>query len=226
MRPTTIIVGGFLALSLATASNAQMGIDIFKKPSITKAFNPVVGKGAEYETASKTGGKSRSMQMGIVGKDSVDGKDAYWFEIVNSENNGQLMIAKTLITPGDFQPHKAIIQIPGQGAMEMPVNMTARNRQQVDDKMNEWHNVGTDTITVPAGTFSCDHWKNDKDGSEAWTSSKVVPFGLVKEVEKDSSMTLVKVIDDFPDQIKGPVQQFNMQQMMQQMQQQRQQPNP
>ena len=225
MRPTTIIVGAFLALSLAFASNAQMGMDIFKKPSITKAFNPVVGKGAQYETASKTGGRSRSMQMGIVGKDSVEGKDAYWFEIVNSENNGQLMIAKTLITPGDFQPHKAIIQIPGQGAMEMPVNMTARNRQQVDDKMNEWHNVGTDTITVPAGTFSCDHWKNDKDGSEAWTSSKVVPFGLVKEVEKDSSMTLVKVIDDFPDQIKGPVQQFNMQQMMQQMQQQRQQPN-
>lgn len=225
MRRTAVFCG-FLALGFAAAAHAQMGMDMFKRPSITKAFNPVVGKGAEYETTSKTGGKSRSMQMGIVGKDSVDGKDGYWFEMVMAESSGEPMISKTLITTGDFQPHRAIMQIPGKGAMEMPVNMTARNRQQVDDKMSEWHSAGTETITVPAGTFSCDHWKNDKDGSEAWTSGKVVPFGLVKEVETNSSMTLVKVIDDFPDQIKGPVQQFNMQQMMQQMQQQRQQPNP
>ena len=212
-----------LALALASAVHAQMGMDLFKRPSITKVFHPVVGKGAQYETTSKSGdSKTRTMEMGIVGKESVDGKEAYWMQFVSSDNKGQTVIGKSLITVDDFQFHKMIIQPPGQGAMEMPMNMSARNRQSVDESMNEWHSVGTDTITVPAGTFSCEHWKNDKNGAEAWTSDKVVPFGMVKEFGKDSSMILIKVLDNVPDRITGPVKQFDMQQMMQQMQQQRQ----
>jgi len=217
-----------LALGLASALHAQMGMDLFKKPSITKVFHPVVGKGAQYETLSKAAGdsKTRTMEMGIVGKESVDGKDGYWMQFVSSDSKGQTVVGKSLITVDDFQFHKMIIQPPGQAAMEMPMNMSARNRQSVDESMNEWRSVGTDTITVPAGTFSCEHWKNDKSGAEAWTSDKVVPFGMVKEVGKDSSMVLVKVLDNVPDRITGPVKQFDVQQMMQQMQQQRQQPKP
>lgn len=219
---------GVLLLGTVSAAHAQMGMDLFKKPSIAKAFHPVVGKGAQYETSSKSAGdaKTHLMEMGIVGKESVDGKDGYWMEFVSSDNKGQTMIGKSLFTVDDFQFHKMIIQPPGQGAMEMPMNMTARNRQKIDEGLNDWHSVGTETVTVPAGTFSCEHWKNDKNGSDAWTSDKVVPFGMVKEVGKDSSMVLVKVIDDFPDRITGPVKQFDMQQMMQQQMQQRQQPKP
>jgi len=47
---------------------------------------------------------------------------------------------------------------------------------------------------------------------------------MIKEVGPNSSMVLVKVLDNVPDRITGPVKQFDMQQMMQQMQQQRQQP--
>ena len=211
-----------LALALASAVHAQMGMDLFKRPSITKVFHPVVGKGALYETTSKTGdSKPHTMEMGIVGKESVDGKDGYWMQFVSSDSKGQV-VGKSLITIDDFQFHRMIIQPPGQGAMEMPVNMTAKNRQRIDENMSDWHSVGTDTITVPAGTFSCEHWKNDKSGAEAWTSDKVVPFGMVKEVGKDSSMVLVKVLDNVSDRITGPVRQFDIQQMMQQMQQQRQ----
>jgi len=212
-----------LALALASAVHAQMGMDLFKRPSITKVFHPVVGKGALYETTtSKTGdSKPHTMEMGIVGKESVDGKDGYWMQFVSSDSKGQV-VGKSLITIDDFQFHRMIIQPPGQGAMEMPVNVTAKNRQRIDENMSDWHSVGTDTITVPAGTFSCEHWKNDKSGAEAWTSDKVVPFGMVKEVGKDSSMVLVKVLDNVSDRITGPVRQFDIQQMMQQMQQQRQ----
>jgi len=211
-----------LALALASAVHAQMGMDLFKRPSITKVFHPVVGKGALYETTSKTGdSKPHTMEMGIVGKESVEGKDGYWMQFVSSDSKGQV-VGKSLITIDDFQFHRMIIQPPGQGAMEMPVNMTAKNRQRIDENMSDWHSVGTDTITVPAGTFSCEHWKNDKSGAEAWTSDKVVPFGMVKEVGKDSSMVLVKVLDNVSDRITGPVRQFDIQQMMQQMQQQRQ----
>ena len=40
---------------------------------------------------------------------------------------------------------------------------------------NEWHSVGTETITVPAGTFSCDHYRNDTKNSDVWVSDKVSP---------------------------------------------------
>lgn len=226
MKGKTYIVTGVLVLALASAlaARAQMGMDLFKKPSIAKAFHPVVGKGAEYETTDKGNGeaKGHTMEMGIVGKETVDGKDGYWLEFVSSDSKGQTVVGKSLLTAGDFQFHKMIIQPPGQQAMEMPMNM-ARSRQRIDEGMNDWHSVGTEMVTVPAGAFSCEHWKNDNSGSDAWTSDKVAPFGMVKEVGKNSTMVLVKVIDSFPERITGPVKQFDMQQMMQQEMQKRQQ---
>jgi len=219
-RATGVLV---LALASPFLTRAQMGMDLFKKPSITKAFHPLVGKGAEYETTSKGNGeaKGHTMEMGIVGKETVDGKDGYWLEFVSSDDKGQRVVGKSLLTAEDFQFHKMIIQPPGQEAVELPTNM-ARSRQPLGEGMNDWHSVGSETVTVPAGTFICEHWKNYKNGSEAWTSDKVAPFGMVKEVGKTSTMVLVKVIDNFPERISGPVKQFDMQQMMRQQMQQRQ----
>jgi hypothetical protein len=227
MKGKLCIAIGVLVFGIVAAAHAQMGMDLFKRPSIAKAFHPVVGKGAQYATSGKSeGSKTHTMEMGIVGKESVDGKDGYWMEFVSSDDKGQTVVGKSLLTVDDFQFHKMIIQPPGQGAMEMPANMMARNRQKMDESLSEWHSVGSETVTVPGGTFSCEHWKNEKNGSEAWTSDKVVPFGMVKESGKDSSMVLLKVIDDFPERITGPVKQFDMQQMMQQQMQQRQQAKP
>lgn len=214
-----LLVSGFVS-----STRAQIGMDLFKKPSIAKVFHPVVGKGAEYETTIRGGtqSKARTMEMGIIGKESVDGKDGYWMQFVSSDDKGQSVVGKALFTVDDFQFHRMIVQPPGQGAMEMPMNMSGRTREKIDERMSEWHSVGTETITVPAGTFSCDHWKNDKDGAELWTSDKVTPYGVVKQSGKDSTMVLVKVLDNVPDRITGPVKKFDMQEMMQQMQQQRQ----
>jgi len=205
-------------LGFACAAQAQMGTDLFKRPSFTKVFHPVVGKGAEYETTSKSGSDAgpRTMDMGIVGKDSADGKDGYWLEFVVTDK-GKTVVGKMLITPDDFQSHRMIFQMPGQGAMEMPVRPNAQNTK-IADSMTDWHSVGNETITVPAGTFSCEHWRNDKNGSDVWASDKVSPFGMVKEAGKDSSTVLTKVLSDYPDRITGPVQKFDPQMMMQQMQ--------
>jgi hypothetical protein len=214
-----------LTLGFASLACAQMGMDIFRRPSFTKLFHPVIGQGAAYQTAGKSGpdAKPRTMEMGLVGKESVDGKDGYWMQIRIDTGNGITMVGKTLITPVDFQVYRTIIQMPGQPAMEMPVNMSAANRGKMQESMEDWHSVGTESVTVPAGTFSCEHWKNDKTGGEVWSSDKVFPFGMVKEAGKDGSTTiLVKVLSDYPDRITGPVQKFDPQLMMQLMQQQRQ----
>jgi len=218
-------------LGLAFPAPAQMGMDIFKKPAIAKAFNPVVGKGAEYETTS-TGGshgaKNRTMQMYIVGKESVDGKEGYWMEFVTSDDKNQSVVGKTLFTKEDFQFHRIIVQMAGQPAMEMPFNPNDAHQEKIQENLSEWHSVGTESITVPAGTFACEHWHTDKDNSDAWTSDKVTPFGMVKEVGPHSTMILTKLLTDTQDRITGPVKPFDPQafkdQLMQQMQQHQQKP--
>ena len=204
-------------------THAQMGMDIFKRPSITKAFHPVVGKGAAYQSTDKNGG-TRNTEIGVVGRDSAEGKDGFWMEFVSAANDGKQMVAKVLITTDDFQFHRMIFQQPGQQAMEMPVNMNAAARKEkMDEHLADWHSAGSQTITVPAGTFSCEHWVNDKSHGEVWTSDKITPIGMVKEVNgSGGTEVLVKVLDNFPDRISGPVKGSDIQQMMQEMQQRRQ----
>jgi len=203
----------------------QMGSNIFQKPAIAKFVNPIVGKGAEYESTNANSPTPRTMEMGVIAKETVDGKEGFWMQIVTTGNKNQSMVAKGLVTKDDFQFHRMIMQMQGQPAMEMPFNPNSGRGQQLHDAMNDWHSVGTETITVPAGTFACEHYKNDKDGSDLWVSDTVTPFGLVKQTGKDNSMVLVKVLDDFQDKITGPVTKVDLQQLMQQ-HQQGQQPRP
>jgi len=213
-----------LALAVPQPAHAQMGMDMFKRPAITKVFHPVVGKGAAYLDTDKDGKTSRTSEIAIVGKDSFEGKEGFWMQIVSTDPQGKMFVGKSLITPGDFQFHRMIIQPAGQQAMEISMNMNSARKEKMEDNLSEWHSVGTESITVPAGTFSCEHWRNDKTRAEVWTSDKVTPFGMVKEISGNgNTQVLSKILDNAADRITGPVKQFDMQQMMQQMQQQRQQ---
>jgi hypothetical protein len=83
------------------------------------------------------------------------------------------------------------------------------------DIRNSAEDVGSESITVPAGTFSCEHYRA-KDGSgDTWVSPKVSPLGVVKHQGKDSTMVLTKVIADAKDKIVGTPQPFNPMMMMQ-----------
>src|SRR5271170_6565167 len=87
-------------LGFASTAKAQMGMDLFRQPAIGKVFHPVVGKGAEYLSTSTRAGetKTMSLEMGIVGKDMVDGKEAYWMQFAASGENEQMQTGKALIT--------------------------------------------------------------------------------------------------------------------------------
>src|SRR2546430_16343948 len=108
--------------------------------------------------------------------------------------------------------------------MKTPTNITPANKKKTEKNIAHCPSVATDATTVPAGNFSCEHWRNDKTHAEVWTSDKVVPFGMVKEISANgSTQVLSKLLDNATDRITGPVKQFDMQQMMQQMQQEHQQ---
>ncbi len=70
------------------------------------------------------------MEMYIVGKESFEGKDGYWMEFVMTDEKNQTFVGKALFTRDDFQFHRMIMQMPGQGAMEMPFNPTAAHREK------------------------------------------------------------------------------------------------
>ena len=217
----------FLLVVTCMPVGAQMGMEMFRRPAIMKVFHPVVGKGAQYQTTSTSGGLSRMEELSLIGKDTVDGKEAYWLQMVNIDAKGDMRGGKALVTVDDFQFHRMIMDFPGQGLIDVPENMmmSGRNRENLQDTISQWHSVGSETVTVPAGTFNCEHWRNDKNHEELWTSDKVVPFGMVKEISANSHtvMVLVKTLDNVQDRFSGPAKKFDMQQMIQQMQQQRQQ---
>jgi hypothetical protein len=104
--------------------------------------------------------------------------------------------------------------------MEMDMSMVPQNRRMQQqtaaaDIAEKAEAVGTESITVPAGTFTCQHYRM-KDGSgDAWISDKVGPWGLVKSVDKDgSSLVLTKAITDAKDHITGTPKKFDPTQMM------------
>jgi hypothetical protein len=209
-RLQLVFLAAACSLCLATGAGAQLGgMQFFSKPNIADIFKPVVGQGAVYQESSTDGKRPpHEMEMTVVGKEMTPSGEGYWMEMTMTREGEQKMYSKILMTK-DFQFTKIIFQMPGQGAMEMPMNPNDKDRAQMKEEMSKWTQVGTETITVPAGTFSCAHWKKDDGTDDVWTSDKVSPMAMVKQVGKTHSMVLVRQITGAQDHITGPVTAFD-----------------
>jgi hypothetical protein len=216
---------GRIALTLAVVSLAipvwaQFGP---RTPQMSGIWHPVVGAGAAYQLTERDGSK-KEMEMAVVGEEKVDGQDAYWIEMSFQDPRGGPGAMKTLTVMGGPNPgaKRVIFQMRGQ-AFEMPLNSPMMSGQAkgggTDLSKGGGQLVGTETITTPAGTFECQHYRTADPPSDAWVSAKVSPWGLVKTQGKDSSMLLTRVITDAKTKITGPVQPFDPMKMMQQGQQ-------
>jgi hypothetical protein len=199
---------------LAAGACAQMGMGM--RPSMPSGvFTPTVGAGAAYEVTSSDG-KTQPIEFAIVGKESVNGKDGYWMEWTTSTGRTGPMIMKTLIVPGATDaPTRMIMQMGSGQPMEMPTQgrMGAQAKPNTDIREGG-QDVGKESVTVPAGTFSCEHYRS-KDGGDVWISSQVPLFGMVKSVNNGSTMVLTKAITGAKDKITGTPVPFNPQMMMQ-----------
>ncbi len=216
---TTKNLGLAVACLLAiSAASGQTGIPM-RSTMPRGVFNPVVGSGAAYEMTSADGRKS-NIEFAVVGKESVDGKDGYWMEWTSNAMGGD-MIVKMLMVPGDTTVvSRTIMQMPGRPPMEMSgqmaTHMNSSNLSLPSDFSSVAEDLGSQTLTVPAGTFSCEHYRM-KDGSgDTWISKKVAPLGVVKYQGNDSTMVLLRVRTDVKDKIVGVPEPFNPMQMMQQ----------
>ncbi|HXW17969.1 MAG TPA: hypothetical protein VEJ39_06680 [Candidatus Acidoferrales bacterium] len=212
-----IAVATFILAVAAPFAGAQM---MFHTPDMRGVWDPVVGSGGSYEITQTGNADKREMEIFVVGKESVEGKDGYWLEFVmpRAKGGGDLAFKSLTVLDGtNAAVYRAVIQMPGMAQpMEMTKQMLASQQSKATDIRTTGQDVGKETITTPAGTFECEHWRSD-DGTDAWISPKAPPYGLIKSVSKDGhTIVLTRVITDAKDHITGTPVQFDPMQMMQQ----------
>jgi hypothetical protein len=212
------VVITIFVFALATGSaGAQMGMGMHP-PQFKGVWNPVVGSGAVYKVDSKESHNSE-MEVAVVGTETVDDKPGYWMEMTMKDLriDGTVYMKNLIVLDGkNTRARRMIMQAPGQPPMEFPLEMMQRGRPQEQhaDIREEAERVGTESVTTPAGTFTCEHYKL-KDGSgDVWVSDKVAPWGVVKMTGRDSNMTLVRVITNAKTHITGTPQKFDPMEMM------------
>lgn len=215
--PQNVKLAMILSLIVVWPAAAQMGM---RQPQFRGVWNPEVGSGAAYQVSGKSG--KSEIELTIVGKEDVNGKPGYWMEMgLNRPNGGgQMMYVKNLILIDgkDTTIARMIVQPPGSGPMEMPTMMVNRRAQETGttDIREQAEHVGTESVTTPAGSFSCEHHRSKDQKWDVWLSPKVSPWGLVKSNSDGQEMVLVRVISDAKDHITGTPQKFDPAEMMRQ----------
>jgi hypothetical protein len=217
-----------LCLAFAIPTCAQVGIE--ETPDIPGAFKPVVGAGAQYNILAKDGSRIL-LEVAVVGEEEVGGDEGYWLESrMFFSKAGWTVLKQLVVINGKRESSKrVIVQSPGQPAVALPLRtlgggpsdtlFALRTRPEpgtFDFGVSEspylrfgniktWERVATETITVPAGTFGCEHYRG-KTGSRAvadiWMSPNVTPYGLVKMTSKEETVILQKVLESQTSQIK------------------------
>jgi len=215
-----VAVCAFSIAVAASAASAQMGMGGMgmRPPMASGVFSPTVGAGVQYESTTADGNKT-TVEFTVVGKETVNGKDGFWLEWWTPGKMGD-MVFKTLVVPGvpDATQH-VIMQMGKNPPMEMPTQSRGMSVKPNLDIRGTSQDVGKESVTVPAGTYSAEHYKS-KEGGDTWISSQVPVFGMVKSSNSGTTMVLTKVLTGAKDRITGTPVPFNPQMMMQGMQNQ------
>ena len=122
-----VLIVALACLLWAMGAHAQMG-GMVGPPSIQGVWGPVVGTGAAYEIQDKK--QKQTMEITIVGKETVNGKDAYWLEYgMQDPHSGGTIYVKMLVAKdqNNVITERMVFQVPGEPQpMEMSMSMQAQ----------------------------------------------------------------------------------------------------
>lgn len=164
--------------------------------------NLTVGQWAEYSvTVPEMGDQPFQIRMAIVGEEAKDGTPHYWYEMKMDTPQGK-MIVQSLVPGWPYEQAQIagmIMKAGDQPAMRMSdqmIGMMAAQTEQspgervIEDCENA-ERVGTESVTVAAGTFDAVHIRSTADGNtDVWVSGDV-PFGMVRMESSEGQMELV-----------------------------------
>ena len=201
-----LVLGGLFA-----PAHAQSALSAAALQGI---WNPVVGAGAVYEMARGKHGQAREMQIAVVGQEALDGSTGYWLQVLTTEpRSGQAVVAESLfVKDADrTEVRRMLVQQVGRPPLELPVSsMPNRNRLagEMQDVRRNAERVGTEEITTPAGTFTCEHYRSRDGSADVWVSDKVSPWGLV-QMRGRTSLTLIRLVSGATSKITGTPQEID-----------------
>jgi hypothetical protein len=187
MRKIVFVISVLSILCLVPLGSAQFGKG--RGPKFYSDFKPVVGGWSEYQMTGK-GEQPSKMKIAIVGKEG----DAYWYETVMETKKEGRMISKMLVSgnPEDQKSIKRmIVKMGDEPAMEMPVQMMQGSKDQ--GQKGKAIDKGTESIKVPAGTFTTQHMQY-QDGEtvvDTWVHKDISPYAMVKSQSKEFEMVLL-----------------------------------
>jgi len=217
MKKSVLVLAAVVcSVAVAFPVAAQMGMG---GPSMKGVWSPVVGSGAAYLMENKREGK-REMEIAIVGAETSEGKLGHWMEMAFKDREEGLVVVRHLLALDgkDMRILRMIFQQGDDQPMEMSMQMMGmmgqKPKPQKADIREDAERVGTESVTTPAGTFSCEHWRARDKSAEFWFTDKVSPWGLVKMVSKHETLTLVRVITGAKTKIRGTPRKFDPAEMM------------
>lgn len=168
-----------------------------------------VGEWAAYRAEMpRMGGGPMEMRLAIVGTEPVNGAAHYWYEMKMQAAQGD-MIMQMLIPQWPFEPSEIAGMIMKSGdepAMRMPDQMLGMMAERAGtsggliqgslEECRQAEVVGTERVTVPAGTFETMHLRASGEWTgDVWVALEV-PFRLVQMQSDEGEMVLVGYGDD------------------------------
>lgn len=188
-------------------------------------YKPQNGAWTEYRM--KDNDSDGTMKISVVGDEERNGQHFFWWEIKTvdkksgdrsiikfegSENpNNKDVVSTVIIQQNDEQPIKYTFKVPksDENKKEDKPKPATPAASDTDEDNEAIKNLGWETITVPAGTFKCQHFviygEDDKETDEYWTSDKLPLIPVVKALNHsdNSTMELVSYGDKAVSEIKG-----------------------
>ncbi|MBI1745083.1 MAG: hypothetical protein HYR55_00655 [Acidobacteria bacterium] len=201
-RNVFLVIGLMTVVMLGGQVWAQMGRGM-SFPKIFGDWNATVGSGASYLMETEGKNKPSKFDIAVVGEEKVDGQSGYWFEMnFEGGREGQATMKYLFIkSAADVTIKRMVMKAGDQPAMEMPMEfMGSMASGAIQKDTFNWKNksklIGSETVSTPAGSFTCDHYQTNDKGEthDVWISSKVAPYGLVKTKSAKMTMTLQKVL--------------------------------
>ncbi len=187
MRKNILLVSILSVFAFGQLAHAQLEMGAGAK--FYSDFNPVLGCWAEYQVTEK-GESPSKMKLAIVGKEG----DAYWYETVIETKEEGRTVSKMLVSgnPEDQKNIKRmIVKMGDEPAMEMPIQMLQASKDE--GQKGKTIDKGTETIKVPAGTFTARHIQYQHEGllEDTWLHKDISPYGVVRSQSKDFEMILL-----------------------------------
>ncbi|HET7040438.1 MAG TPA: hypothetical protein VFI13_00390, partial [Gemmatimonadales bacterium] len=173
---------------LATTAAAQDNPCSTKLPRL-----PAVGAWSEYQA------DSGNFRMMYVGHETAG--ERLEMAMTRTMRNGQTgnMVMQIVVPsfPYEMTQAKEVVMQMGenppmklsQQMLDMMRSRMPSNQSISPEACNRLARVGSESVTVPAGTFSTTHYRDAQDSTDVWIDTSV-PFGMVKVVARHGTIML------------------------------------